>query len=165
MSRIADIPAEARSDEQKRLHERVTGTRGMFFSPYKVWIHSPAVGFGMEAIGTHLNSKASSLSADEMEMAALMTARHWNAAYVMKNHSAHARKAGLDEATIEAVLAGAVPSIGTERLRSVFDFTALSLRGETPTDAEFARHESTLGRAGIADILALIGYYTNGGSA
>ena len=41
----------------------------MFFSPYKVWIHSPPIGVGMEAIGTHLNSAASSLSAGEMELA------------------------------------------------------------------------------------------------
>ena len=115
----------------------------------------------MEAIGTHLNSAASSLSAAEMELATLVTARFWNAAYVIKNHAQHAAKAGLDAATIEALKQGAAPSLTDARLKAVHDFTASSLRGDTLSDADFERYETTLGRAGIAEILGLIGYFTS----
>ena len=67
MNRIKDIAPDERNEAQQRLHDKVTGARGMFFSPYKVWIHSPAIGFGMETIGTHLNSRSCSLAPAEME--------------------------------------------------------------------------------------------------
>jgi 4-carboxymuconolactone decarboxylase len=160
MNRIKDVPPQERTPAQNDLHEKVTGARGMFFSPYKVWIHSPPIGFGMEAIGTHLNSKSCSLSPAEMELATLVTARFWNAAYVIKNHSQHAARAGLDAATIEVVTKGGTPPLANERLRAVYGFTSASLRGEALDDAGFARYEKELGRDGIADILGLIGYFT-----
>ena len=161
MSRILDIPAEARTSEQTRLFEQVTAARGMFYSPYKIWIHSAPVGFGMEVIGTHLNSGKAALSAAEMEMAALITARFWDASYVIKNHSAHAAKAGLDLETISALVSKSVPKLENPRLQAVFDFTSLSLRGETPSDEDFERYVSRLTRAGIAELLTVIGYFTS----
>jgi 4-carboxymuconolactone decarboxylase len=161
MSRISEIQAESRTPEQARLFQQVTGARGMFYSPYKVWIHSPPVGFGMEMIGTHLNSDSCALSAAEMEMAALITAQFWSATYVIKNHTAHAAKAGLDEETISALNSRTVPQLEDSRLEAVFRFTSSAVRGETPSDEEFEKYVSRLTRAGIAEILAVIGYFTS----
>jgi 4-carboxymuconolactone decarboxylase len=161
MSRIVDIPVEGRTEEQARLYDKVTGSRGMFYSPYKVWIYSPTVGFGMEIIGAHLNSTSSSLSAAEMELAVLVTARYWNADYVIKNHARHGLKAGLDEATVEGLKAGLPQRLEDGRLQAVYDFTSSALRGETPSEIDFERYDLILTRAGIADILALIGYFTS----
>ena len=161
MSRILDIPEASRTTEQSRLHGQVTSARGMFFSPYKVWIYNPPVGFGMEMIGTHLNSSGCSLSAAEMELAALITAWHWNAAYVIKNHSRHAIRAGLPESVVKALEDRRVPQLADERLKAVHDFASASLRGETPSDEDFAHYVAVISRAGIADILAVIGYFTS----
>ena len=161
MGRIVDIPAESRTAEQARLFQQVTSARGMFYSPYKIWIHSAPVGFGMELIGTHLNSSGASLPAAEMEMAALLTARFWNATYVIKNHSGHAAKAGLDQETIDALILNSVPNFASPRLEAVFLFTSSSLRGETPSEEDFDKYLSQLTRAGIAELLAVIGYFTS----
>jgi 4-carboxymuconolactone decarboxylase len=161
VSRISEIPAESRTSEQTRLFQQVTSARGMFYSPYKVWIHSPPVGFGMEMIGTHLNSESSSLSAAEMEMAALITAQFWDATYVIKNHTVHAAKAGLEKETISALNSRTIPQLKDPRLEAVFRFTSSALRGETPSDEEFEEYLFHLTRAGIAEILAVIGYFTS----
>ena len=161
MDRISEIATGARTAEQSRLYRRVTEARGRFYSPYKIWIHSPEVGFGMEAIGSYLSSSSAVLSPVEMEMVALLVARFWDAAYVIKNHVGHAQRAGLSGPTIEALLAGSQPSFDDERHRAVHGFAAAALRRETPSDGDFDRYASVLTRAGLADVLATIGYFTS----
>jgi 4-carboxymuconolactone decarboxylase len=158
MDRLHEVPQEERTPEQAALYRSVVEARGRFYSPYKVWIHSPQIGFGMETIGTYLNSKSAALSAAEMELVALLTARFWGADYVIKNHVGHARRAGLPEATIEALVAGQEPHIDDERQRAVQAFVSGALRRETPSDIDFERYVAVLTCSGLADVLATIGY-------
>ena len=161
MDRLHEVPQDERTPEQAALYRSVVEARGRFYSPYKIWMHSPQVGFGMEAIGTYLNSKSAALSAAEMELVALLTARFWGADYVIKNHAGHARRAGLSEAIIEALIAGEAPLIDDERQRAVQDLVSEALRRETPSDQEFERYVAVLTRSGLADVLATIGYFTS----
>jgi 4-carboxymuconolactone decarboxylase len=160
MNRLIDLPPEELSAEQKTVFDKLTAGRGRILGPYKVWIHSPTVAAGMEAIGTYLN-KRGSLSTREVEIGILVIARHWDAAYVRQAHVRLGKEAGLSDEIIDAVLAGRDPNLADAHERAVHRFAAALTAGAKLADAEFAEIEQALGRDGIAEVLVLLGYYTS----
>jgi 4-carboxymuconolactone decarboxylase len=113
----------------------------------------------MEQIGTFLN-KRSSLSPREVEIGILVIAQHWDGDYVRQAHIREGRKQGLTQETIDAIVAGKDPKLTDPHERAVHGFASALVSGTKLTDAEFAAIESALGRPGVAEVLALLGYYT-----
>jgi 4-carboxymuconolactone decarboxylase len=159
MNRIQEIPPEKLTPEQATIFEQLTAGRGRILGPYKIWIHSPAVASGMEQLGTFLNKRAS-LSKREVEIGILVIAQHWQADYVRQAHIREGKAAGLPQETIDAILAGADPKLADAHERAVHRFAAALVNGTKLSDAEFAAIETAIGRAGIAEVLSLLGYYT-----
>jgi 4-carboxymuconolactone decarboxylase len=160
MNRILEIPPEKLTPDQTTVFDQLTAGRGRILGPYKIWIHSPPVASGMERIGTFLN-KQSSLSKREVEIGILVIAQHWQADYVRQAHIREGKAAGLTQVTIDAILAGADPKLTDAHERAVHKFAAALVGGGKLPDAEFAEIEKVLGRAGIAEVLVLLGYYTS----
>jgi len=160
MNRIQEIPPEKLTPEQATIFEQLTAGRGRILGPYKIWIHSPTVARGMEQLGTFLN-KRSSLSKREVEIGILVIAQHWQADYVRQAHIREGKAAGLSTETIDAILAGHDPKLTDPHERAVHRFAAALVSSTKLSDAEFAEIEKVLGRAGIAEVLSLLGYYTS----
>jgi 4-carboxymuconolactone decarboxylase len=159
MNRIQEIPPEKLTPEQATIFEQLTAGRGRILGPYKIWIHSPAIASGMEQLGTFLNKRAS-LSKREVEIGILVIAQHWQADYVRQAHIREGKAAGLSQETIDAILAGADPKLADAHERAVHRFAAALVSDAKLSDAEFAEIETAIGRAGIAEVLSLLGYYT-----
>jgi 4-carboxymuconolactone decarboxylase len=160
MSRILEIPDNKRTPEQAKIIDQLVARRGKLLTPYKVWIHSPHVAAGMEDIGTYLN-KQGSLSRKEVEIGILVIACHWDADYVRQAHIREGRDAGLAEQAIQDIVAGRDPKLADPHENAVYKFAALLAASRKPSDAEFAEIEKVLGRAGVAEVLVLLGYYTS----
>jgi 4-carboxymuconolactone decarboxylase len=160
MNRILEIPPEKLTPEQTTVFDQLTAGRGRILGPYKIWIHSPPVASGMERIGTFLNKHAS-LSKREVEIGILVIAQHWQGDYVRAAHIREGKAAGLTQATIDAILAGADPKLADPHERAVHAFAAALVSRTKLSDAEFAEIEKALGRDGIAEVLVLLGYYTS----
>jgi 4-carboxymuconolactone decarboxylase len=160
MNRLLELPPEKLSPEQTAVFNRLVAGRGRILGPYKIWIHSPTVADGMEHIGTFLN-KQSSLSTREVEIGILVIAQHWDADYVRQAHIKAGKAAGLTQETIDAILAGRDPKLSDPHERAVHRFAASLVGGAKLPDAEFAEIEKTIGRAGVAEVLVLLGYYTS----
>ena len=160
MNRLLELPPEKLTPEQTEVFNRLVAGRGRILGPYKIWIHSPKVADGMEHIGTYLNKKGS-LSVREVEIGILVIAQHWDANYVRTAHIKAGKAAGLTEETIDAILAGRDPKLSDPHERTVHRFAAALVAGAKLSDAEFADIEKVLGRAGIAEVLVLLGYYTS----
>ena len=158
--RILDIASDQRTPEQERIFEKLTQGRGRILTPYRVWIHSPAVAAPMEQLGTFLN-KRSSLSPREVEIAILIVAAHWRADYVLHAHMKAGRAAGLDETTIDKLRSGELAHFQEPHERSVYGFVNAMVQGRKLSDSQFADYEAELRREGIAELLAMIGYYTS----
>ena len=114
----------------------------------------------MEHIGTYLNKKGT-LSVREVEIGILVIAQHWDGDYVRQAHIREGRKQGLTQETIDAILAGRDPKLTDPHERAVHRFAAALVAGAKLSDAEFAEIEKVLGRAGVAEVLVLLGYYTS----
>lgn len=160
MSRLVELPPEQQTPEQKKVFEQLVAGRGRILGPYKIWIHSPVVATGMENIGTYLN-KNSTLSEREVEIGILVIAQHWDADYVRQAHIKLGRQVGLSQEIIDAVLAGRDPGLTDPHERAVHRFASSLVKGAKLSDSAFAEIEKVLGRAGIAEVLVLLGYYTS----
>jgi 4-carboxymuconolactone decarboxylase len=160
MNRLLELPPEKLTPEQTTIFEQLTAGRGRILGPYKIWIHSPTVASGMEQIGTFLN-KRSSLSPREVEIGILVIAQHWDGDYVRQAHIREGRKQGLTQETIDAIHAGTDPTLSDPHERTVHRFASALVGGVKLSDADFAEIEKVLGRAGVAEVLVLLGYYTS----
>src|SRR5579871_4907896 len=158
-SRILEIPPEKLTPEQKAGIEAVIGGRGRLLTPYKIWLHSPPLMRALETLGTFLN-KQCSLSEHEVELGIVLTAHHWQGDYVQAAHVKRLRELGVSESILEALKRGATPDLTDARERAIYDlFKASEGKGAGPDDV-FERATKVLGRKGVAETLALFGYYS-----
>jgi 4-carboxymuconolactone decarboxylase len=158
-SRIAEIPESEYSAEQRQAIEALLKGRGRLLTPYRVWIHSPHLALAMERLGTFLN-KESSLSQREVELAIVLTARHWAGEYVLEAHVKMCLELGWSPSVMDAIRRGEMPSFDNPREQSVYDLAMLAQAPGAGSDATFDAAVSSLGRAGLAEVLALFGYYS-----
>ncbi|MES2261845.1 MAG: carboxymuconolactone decarboxylase [Pseudomonadota bacterium] len=159
-NRLERIDPEHASDEQNKVIARLGEGRGRIPTPFNIWLHNPRLAAGMEIIGTHID-RSPVLSEAESEVAILSTAVFWNAPYVIANHSRHALKAGVPEPVVNSILDKRRPDPESGRLGAICDAVCDMLAGGAIDGARFARYETALGRAVIAELLITIGYFTS----
>ena len=158
-SRILEIPPEKLTPEQKAGIEAVIGGRGRLLAPYKIWIHSPPLMRARETLGTFLNKKCS-LSEREVELGIVLIAHHWHGEYVQAAHIKRLRELGVAEPILDALRRGATPDLSEARDRAIYDlFKTIEAPGSGP-DEVYDRAAKVLGRNGLAEALALFGYYS-----
>lgn len=158
-SRILEIPEDQWSDEQRTAIEALLQGRGRLLAPYKIWIHSPYVAQAMERLGTFLNKK-SSLTEREVELGIVLTARHWSGQYVLEAHVKMCLNLGWDPSVMDAIRKGETPAFDNPREQSVYDMALIAQEPGPGSDEVFDRAVANLGRAGVAELLALFGYYS-----
>lgn len=158
--RLGRIDPEMATDEQKKVIAKLGEGRGRIPTPFNIWLHNPHLAEGMEIIGTHIDHSPV-LNEVESEVAILSTAVFWNVPYVISNHRRHALKAGVPEAVVTAILEKQRPDAGGGRLGVICDAVCDILAGGMIEDASFVRYETELGRAVIAELLIVVGYFTS----
>lgn len=159
--RLARIVPDKVTDEQKAIVERLGKGRGRIPTPFNIWLHNPRLADGMEIIGTHIDSSPV-LSEAESEVAILSTAVFWAAPYVIANHRRSALKAGVPETVVTAIMEKRQQAPTEGRFGAICDAVWDLIEGKGMVDdMRFARYETELGRAAIAELLVVIGYFTS----
>ena len=64
----------------------------------------------------------------------------------------------LTQIVLDAIRAGEEPVLDNERERAVYDLARIAMAPGGGSDEVFARAERLVGRNGIAEVLALLGY-------
>jgi 4-carboxymuconolactone decarboxylase len=163
-SRLEEIAPEKLSAQQSAVLEAVERGRGFVPKPFKIWLHSPQLAERIEALGTWL-SASSSLSSREFEIAVCVVAVRLASPFVIDAHLRAATKAGHPAAVTDALRDGRVPELATARERAVYEIARTANDPAPASDKIFADAVAALGRDGLADLLAFIGYYTAVGLA
>jgi 4-carboxymuconolactone decarboxylase len=158
-SRISEIAPDELTPDQSAVLEAVQRGRGFLPKPFLIWLHSPKLAERMEGLGTFL-STSSSLSERELEIAVVIVARRLASPFVYDAHLRNLLKSGHPQAVVDAMRDGRVPELATARERAVYDIARTSDDAEPASDELFDEAVAALGREGLADLAALIGYYT-----
>jgi 4-carboxymuconolactone decarboxylase len=157
--RILEIPEDKLTAEQKKVFDDLVAGRGRLLTPYKIWIHSPALAAAMETTGTFLNKKGS-LSEREVELTIVIIAAHWQGAYVQAAHVKRCLELGYPRAAMDAIRDGGTPDLPDAREKAVYDLCRIAMAPGGGSDEIYDRAAKLLGRDGLAEVLALLGYYS-----
>lgn len=157
--RILEIPEDELTAEQKKVFDDLVAGRGRLLTPYKIWIRSPELAAAMETIGTFLNKKGS-LTEREVELAIVIIATHWQGAYVQAAHVKRCLELGYPQAAMDAIKAGRAPDLPDVREKAVYDLCRIAMAPGGGSDEVYDRATKLLGRDGVAEVLALLGYYS-----
>ena len=127
-------------------------------SPFNVWNRRPELANNLQKVGEYIRFR-SSLPARLNEFAILVVARRWDAQYEWFAHHRLAMQAGLDPAVAEDLRQGRVPANMKEDEKVVYDFTRELHERHGVSDATFSRAVQAFGEQGVADLIAVNGYY------
>jgi 4-carboxymuconolactone decarboxylase len=151
--------AEALTPEQQRaVDETVAGKRGRVPAPVQAWIRSPELARRGQALGEFLRYDTS-MPGSLVELAILVTARHWTAHYEWMAHKKLALEAGLAPAIIDAIAARTTPAFTTAEERMVYTVAQSLLQTQSVPDTLYAEAISVLGERALVELVGVLGYY------
>jgi len=147
------------SPEQREVAALITsGPRGEVRGPYTALLHNPTLAQHLQSLGERLRWKGK-LPQKLVELAVLITARKWTCQHEWFVHVELARKAGLDNAIIDAIRERREPQAkGDEGL--VYDFCREAHATGRVGDKAFAAVQERFGLDGAIELLVLSGYYS-----
>lgn len=154
MARINLVTAESANPEQKALLDAIQSQLGMVPNFLKVFANSPDA---LKAfLGLHGIANAGSLDPQTRERIALALAQQNSCEYCLAAHSAIGRKAGLNNAEIEANRAGtsqdAKAAVAVKFARSLVEHT-----GEVTTAELLEMRNAGYSEADIVEVITHVG--------
>lgn len=160
MSRIPDLPPEALSDAQRAVREEiVSGPHGHIVGPYPAWLQSPELARRARGLSEFIRFQ-SSLPKRLLEIAILVTGRHWSAEFEFFAHARLARAAGVEESIVQAIAERRRPELADARDAAVYDVCSDLFETHRLADATYARAVEALGLPAVVELVATIGYYS-----
>ena len=158
--RMPPIPADKQTDAQKKAAQEFRGERMTdVFGPFVPLSRSPQLMMDAARMGTYLrfgNTLPRALS----EFAIILQSRRWTQEYEFFIHAGDARKAGLPEDIIQAVVEGRRPEKMTDEQEIIYEFGRELNDNRAVTDATYARAVKRFGEQGVMDLVGLNGFYT-----
>ena len=159
MSRIPDLPREAMTDEQRRIHDAIVdGPRGQIQGPLKIWLQSPGLADVAQKLGAYIRF-GSLLPPRLSELAIIVTGAHYKAEYEWYAHVRFAHEAGIPEAVTEAIRVGETPDLPDADQRIVHKVALELTWSHGLSDATHAEAVEVLGLPAVVDLIAIVGYY------
>jgi 4-carboxymuconolactone decarboxylase len=156
--RFPEIKREEMTDEQKRVVEEITSSRGGVRGPFGVLLRSPELADRWQKLGGYVRFK-SSLPPRLNEFAILITARFWGSKYEWFAHRPLAIKGGLAESIADDLAQNKRPANLKPDEELVYEFCTTLHREHFIDDGLFKRAVETLGERGVIDLIAVSGFY------
>lgn len=127
-------------------------------SPFNVWNRKPELANNLQKVGEYVRFR-SSLPPRLNELAILIVARRWSSQYEWFAHHRLAMAGGLDPGVAEDLRQGKVPANMKDDERIVYEFSTQLHERHGVDDATFKRAVDAFGEQGVADLIAVNGYY------
>jgi 4-carboxymuconolactone decarboxylase len=164
--RLAPVGYDGLEAAAKELWDEVaTGRRGVnvptrpgALGPYNALLYSPVVGRRFAALGESVRFD-NSLDPRLRELVTLVVAAFYRAEFEWATHARWARRAGVDQDTIDALAKHEVPRIDDAEDKTVYEFASVLIETGRVPDAEYQAALDLLGPAGVVDLTALVGFY------
>jgi 4-carboxymuconolactone decarboxylase len=137
----------------------IAGPRKGVYGPFLPLLRSPALLDHVAQLGEYLRFK-SVLDARVRELAICIVARHLTNQFEWVMHAPLARKAGVADATIDAVRVGAAPKSLPDDEDAAFNFTQELLRTHGVSEPAYRTALTQFGEQGVVELATLAGYFT-----
>ncbi len=151
-------PADWTPEQKKVADDIVSGPRGGMPGPFNAWLRSPDLAARLQKVGEYARFMTS-LPPALNELAILLVARDWSAAFEWYAHYQLAMKAGLSPAIADAIAQRRRPATMSEDEATVYDFVHELLQKRNVSDAVFEKVRKRFGERGVVDLIGTAGYY------
>ena len=160
MQRLTKLDPGTLAGRKREVYNTIAGgPRGGVRGPFVALLQCPDIADYVQGLGAHLRFEGA-LPGPLRELAILMTARFWTAAYEWCAHVTIAEKEGLAPEVITAIGDKKMPEFQSAEEKAVYDFCREALEQRRVGDDAFAVVVDALGRAGAAELAAVMGYYS-----
>jgi 4-carboxymuconolactone decarboxylase len=160
VSRLRSLDPGELSPIQKKLFDEIAGPRGgTVAGPFGVWLRRPEIAERANQFGNVLRVEGK-LDKRLFELMVLVVARHWSAQYEWFVHEPAARKAGVDDAVIEAIRLGSPPAFSFDDEQLVYDFVTELCESRTVSEKTYERVSAALGTDLTIELVTGVGFYT-----
>jgi 4-carboxymuconolactone decarboxylase len=152
-------PASAMSPQQREAVDAlIAGPRKGVYGPFLPLLRSPVLLDRVARTGEYLRFD-SVLDARIRELATCAVARHVSNQFEWTMHAPLAVKAGVAEATVEALHLGARPKDLPRDEEAALDFTRELLQTHGVSDPAYAAALQAFGEQGVVELATLVGYF------
>ncbi len=153
MARDAMSPAQ-----QQAADELIAGPRKAVFGPFVPLMRSPELMARIGRVGEYLRFQGK-LDTRIRELVTCVASRHVSNQFEWLMHAPLALKAGVAQATLDAIAEGRCPRELPADEAFAIDFTHELLRTHGVSDASYAQAVTSLGEQGVMELTSLIGYF------
>lgn len=154
------LPPEAAMTPQQReaAQALINGPRKGVYGPFLPLLRSPVLLDRIARTGEYLRFE-SVLDARIRELVTCAVARHVSNQFEWTMHAPLAVKAGVAEATVEALRLGARPKNLPPDEEAALDFTCELLQTHGTSDPTYAAALRAFGEQGVVELATLVGYF------
>jgi len=158
--RIPPVLPDSMNESQREVASRIAGgPRGGVRGPFLALLQDPELADRVQHLGAFIRY-GTGLPKPLTELAILVAARRWNCQYEWFAHAPIAREAGVAEAVIAAIAAGAKPQGLDEDAAAIYEFCTNLHKSGDAGDGPVAHIARRFGMKGVVDLVALTGYYS-----
>lgn len=160
MARIAPVPPEDMTAEQRAMFDLVASQRGQgkVRGPFALLLHAPDIGTRVADMVNHFLSDTR-VPHKLKELAIIAVARRYSAQYEWFIHAARAVRVGLAEETAETIRTGARPAFADADEALVYDLAVEIVETRTLSDETYAKATAALGEPATLELVSLVGFY------
>ena len=155
---MARLPEMARNEDNKDAYDYLQKTRGAVRGGFAITLASPEITQRMAHVGSYVRFD-SPLPKEITELAATVISAELENPAEVAPHSKNCRDLKITGSLLDAVLARAPVSGGTEDEKLVVNLARELARTHKLTDATFEAAKKRLGDKGVIDLIAAVGYY------
>ncbi len=159
MARLGPLDLDSLSDAQRKVADQIrSGPRAGLAGPFWPWLRSPDLADRAQRLGEFVRFRTS-LPQRLVELAVLFTARTWRAQFEWYAHAPIARKEGLAEEVVQALLDAKPPRFERDDEAAVYDLCRELYETRRVGDKTYARVTQLLGDQGAVELVGVLGYY------
>lgn len=160
-ARVPYVDREEMDAEGQEIYDRIRNDRNAprVGLQFRAMLHSQKAASYLTSMGAQLRFQ-SAIPENLKEFAIIILAREWNSDIEWTAHAVLAAKAGVSDASIEAIRTGKAPARLTGDERIICAFVQPLLRQKTVSDEAFAAAHKLLGTRGVVDLTLTCSYYT-----
>lgn len=160
MVRIAPVPLDDMTDEQRRVHDKILEQRSIptLRGPFAVMLHAPEICEKVSDFVDHFMSDTR-ISGPLTELAIITVARQYTAQYEWFIHAKRGLELGLDAAIVEAIRTGQRPDFSDPEQALIYDMVNEIADTRKLSDDHYARAVTAFGEPAVVELVTLIGFY------
>lgn len=159
MPRLGPLDYTALTPEQEWAVQRFKdGQIGAVRGPAEAWLRSPGIADPCRQLVEFVRY-STSLPREVIELALILTGRHWRSQVEFWGHSRMARQAGIPDHVIEAVRLGQPATLDRPDLQACHDLVTEYFATNRVSPETYVRAIEHFGEQGLVELIGAVGLY------